>query len=361
MKSEINKNKFSIRFVFILFVITLCITTLEIGIRFTNLAPKIYQLKTSNSKKAYRLSENRRLGYELTPNYRDNDHPDCHGSFPYINANGFRDIERSIERVKGKKRILLIGDSIVAGHGICDLNNTISRKLEKLLGEKFEVLNLGLGGYSTGGEFELLKAKGLQFKPDMVIVMFFTNDYAPYNEQIDSFYMNRPKWVEFLFLKSSLFRVLSLKFNFYHLRDQVDPYYMINWHRTSIPHGLVEQALGDFKQSSQDNHFNFLVTIWPQFNEKGILLNAHPPGENPNEYLVETLAKKQNIEIHRLSQFIEQDHKSRCANNKANIFCNNWNKLYTIGDTSHPNELGAEVGAQAIFDILNKQHSNFIK
>ena len=53
--------------------------------------------------------------------------------------------------------------------------------LERLLNEassgvRFEVLNLGVGGYSSRDEALLLRHKGMEWNPDPVIMGYFLND-----------------------------------------------------------------------------------------------------------------------------------------------------------------------------------------
>lgn len=144
--------------------------------RLLRLAPQVAVLTNATEDAPYIRSSNPALVYELKPNYRNPNPTNHHGSFSYVNAFGQRDIERQLERIPGKKRVILLGDSVVAGHGQPDLNETISRKLEQEFEGKVEVLNFGVGGYNTAAEVELLRVKGLKFSPDVVILMTVFND-----------------------------------------------------------------------------------------------------------------------------------------------------------------------------------------
>jgi len=189
---------------------SLCCFISEFVVRGLEIAPNVHSIAPPDKKSAYQLSPNKVMGYEFKKNYRDDDSPDLSASFPYTNADGQRDVERTVERVQGKKRVILLGDSVVAGHGIRDLRDTISQQLESLLGPSYEVLNFGVGGYCTRSEVELLETKGLKYKPDAVILLFLENDFTNWSTQIDRYQRRRP-WLDKLFISSSLFRLLALR------------------------------------------------------------------------------------------------------------------------------------------------------
>ena len=121
----------------------------EVGIRAAGLAPAVKAIWVSDEESVYRRSANPVLGFELKPNYR-NDDPNPNQSYPSTNAWGQRDVERPIEKPAGVARILLLGDSVVEGHGIMEIDATISRQLERLFPDgSTEVLNFGVSGYCT--------------------------------------------------------------------------------------------------------------------------------------------------------------------------------------------------------------------
>ncbi len=98
-----------------------------------------------------------------------------------INNQGFRaDKEFAVEKPAGIKRILLLGDSFTMASEV-NIEDSFGTLLEKKLGEKgirTEVINTGVSGYSNAEELVVLENKGLQFKPDIVVLSFFINDYA---------------------------------------------------------------------------------------------------------------------------------------------------------------------------------------
>jgi lysophospholipase L1-like esterase len=99
----------------------------------------------------------------------------------YRNPEGFRDYQYEITKPNNIFRIIALGDSFTEGFGV-SINETWPKKLEKKLNQlnfskKFEVLNFGRNGAGTLEEVELFKEKGLKYNPDMVILLFYPNDW----------------------------------------------------------------------------------------------------------------------------------------------------------------------------------------
>ena len=90
-----------------------------------------------------------------------------------INSLGFRD--KPILDEKGKKIVLVIGDSFAAGHGLKSVDERFSNILEQRLGaDKYCIYNLGVSGADTRDEVKRLHEFPL--KPDIVILQYFPND-----------------------------------------------------------------------------------------------------------------------------------------------------------------------------------------
>jgi hypothetical protein len=92
-----------------------------------------------------------------------------------LNENGYRDIDHDSAAVAGKRKVLVIGDSFVAGHGIQDPKDRFSDLLGAKLPPKiYEVFNLGVCGQDTRDEWENLK--GFRYKPDVLVFSWYPND-----------------------------------------------------------------------------------------------------------------------------------------------------------------------------------------
>ena len=91
-----------------------------------------------------------------------------------INSAGLRDEERPLERIPGKKRMLLLGDSATWGFGV-EQHETYGEILERRHPD-WEVINAGVSGYGTDQEYLYYTTKGSAYQPDLVLVLFSGND-----------------------------------------------------------------------------------------------------------------------------------------------------------------------------------------
>jgi hypothetical protein len=90
-----------------------------------------------------------------------------------INSHGMRDSEYSLKRTE-KKRMLVIGDSFGWGYGV-EHNERFSEILEKIH-PNWEIINASVSGYGTDQEYLYLRERGIAFRPDVVLLLFSTND-----------------------------------------------------------------------------------------------------------------------------------------------------------------------------------------
>ena len=154
---------------------------LELVVRYLDVRPRPMEPLAIPT---YRLSDNPVLLYEYQPNYRRDAaaYDSSHRGFA-TNSDGFRDYEYQRKKPKDTFRIVILGDSTTARNGVRNLDRIYAKVLERKLNEsnagglKFEVLNLGVGGYHTLQEAELLRTKGLQYEPDLVLLTFCINDF----------------------------------------------------------------------------------------------------------------------------------------------------------------------------------------
>jgi hypothetical protein len=127
-----------------------------------------------------RVSPNKSLAYEIKPNL---DTEFGHRSLK-TNSDGMRESrDYAREKPANTLRIIGIGDSGMFGWA-CNQGENYLDALEDRLNLrpgplKYEVLNLAVPGYNTYQEVELLRYKGLDFTPDVVIVGWCDNDFLP--------------------------------------------------------------------------------------------------------------------------------------------------------------------------------------
>jgi hypothetical protein len=100
-----------------------------------------------------------------------------------INRDGWRDQDRAIPKPPGVFRIAVIGDSFVEALQV-DLEKTFWKILENDLrgrGKPVEVLAFGRSNFDVAQYFETLKHHVRPYRPDVVIVAFFSGNDLHYS------------------------------------------------------------------------------------------------------------------------------------------------------------------------------------
>jgi lysophospholipase L1-like esterase len=96
-----------------------------------------------------------------------------------INSMGLRGGDFSMRPAEGVTRILAFGDSFIFGVLLGE-NHLFVRHLETLLGsssgQEYEVVNMGVSGYSTDQQLILYREFGRRLAPDLVIHVVCEND-----------------------------------------------------------------------------------------------------------------------------------------------------------------------------------------
>jgi lysophospholipase L1-like esterase len=129
------------------------------------------------------------LPYELTPGRETY----ARGAPIRTNSFGMRDDE---PRDRAVRRIVALGDSFTFGFGVRGEDtypNVLERLLEGAPGV-FEVLNLGVGGYSTRDEAIVFEHKALQWNPELAIVGYVLNDPEIDPDQPLQSHYQQPRW-----------------------------------------------------------------------------------------------------------------------------------------------------------------------
>ncbi|MCW7071387.1 MAG: SGNH/GDSL hydrolase family protein [Methanophagales archaeon] len=88
-----------------------------------------------------------------------------------INSKGLRDREYEYKKPEGINRIVVLGDSFTWGCGV-EEKKIFTEVLEDNLLEKFQVINMGVIGYSNAQELLTLMNEGIKYNPNIVIVAF---------------------------------------------------------------------------------------------------------------------------------------------------------------------------------------------
>lgn len=181
------------------------------------------------------------------------------------NADGMRaDHDYPVERLPNSVRIIGIGDSGMFGWNTEQGENYMA-VLESLLkarsdGVTYEVLNLAVPGYNTQLEVEHLRAVGLKYQPDVVVLGWCVNDY-----QLPMFLIEQStiKYASGSYLHKLLFDRAHFAeavngINFRDLRD-----YNPDNVAPELQHGAgvegVREALYELREMGNEHSFSVLV------------------------------------------------------------------------------------------------------
>lgn len=106
-----------------------------------------------------------------------------------INSRGLRDVEHAAEKPPGVRRVLVLGDSFMEAMQV-PLEATFARRLEQRLnadGRRVEVINAGVSGYGTAGEYLWFREYGRDYRPDLVLLAFYPgNDVKNNSPELES-------------------------------------------------------------------------------------------------------------------------------------------------------------------------------
>jgi len=157
----------------LLLAVTLVVTLLvaELGLRlFGHDTPEFYRLDPD-------------VGWRPRPNVTGWVSAETE-TFVAMNREGYRDIDHPLAKPANTYRVVLLGDSMTEAVEV-PLDETYWRRLIASLqgcrtdGKAVEVINFAVNGYGTAQEYLTLKNWGLEYRPDLVLLAFFTgNDFT---------------------------------------------------------------------------------------------------------------------------------------------------------------------------------------
>ena len=132
------------------------------------------------------------LGYDGLPNVSAR----FHGQTVSQNGKGNRGEDVPFDKPAGVRRVVVIGDSQAWGYGVGDAD-TIPARLALRLNEggaaRYQVVNLGVGGYGTDQAVLKFLAQGRRYAPDVVVLTVFKNDPVE-NEHTVAWGVEKPRF-----------------------------------------------------------------------------------------------------------------------------------------------------------------------
>jgi lysophospholipase L1-like esterase len=246
----------------------LCIA--EIAARVAGLAPAMIRVQRGR----FRLSENPKLGYEPVPMTYSGNLSLLHHYRGSSNRLGFRDRDHDEIKPTGTYRVIVLGDSIADGIFIPEYKDTFPAIIEASLreaGHAVEIINMSVSGYNTSQEVEILKEKGLQFQPDLVLVAYCLNDImrvdggileALMAEERAHATVNRYRFQ--LLHRSALFRFFKyvvFPYSSSEISSDQDGY------TKELSENTVPDSFAGLSQLAEDHAFDVLIVVFPNFRQ----------------------------------------------------------------------------------------------
>jgi hypothetical protein len=203
------------------------------------------------------------LDYELRPNVEKF----AQNAMVRTNSSGMRDRERSMKKADNVIRIAVLGDSVTFGFGV-ENEETYPSMLEKMLNQtdsrhKYEVLNFGVGGYSSQDEALVLRDKAIQWNPDLVVIGYVSNDPEIDPIQPLHAYFHKPEWWQ----HSAVLRLMAKTKNTLDIFYYGGGNYVRYLHNYPPKWQTVLDAFKDIREVTSKGNVKVVVAIFPRGNE----------------------------------------------------------------------------------------------
>ena len=222
-------------------------------------------------------SVNADIIYELVPNVSAR----FLGKNLTINKYGYRSPAYPPQPREGVVRIVGLGDSIMFGWGVSDLEpylSVLGRELAAAYPQTaWQIINSAVPGYNTYMEVATLKDRLLVYKPDLVVIDYVGNDQDLPNflqEKISPFSLQRSFLLD---LMRSKIRGLAWR-GLDHLVDapvdpfgqsfSSDPHSVPAMYRKMVGHKAVFRSMDRLKQLSEQHEFSVVVVCSGTMNQK---------------------------------------------------------------------------------------------
>jgi lysophospholipase L1-like esterase len=306
------------------------------------------------------------LRYELTPGASGY----AWGTDVQINDNGHRGRSGVFGKFNGF-RAVVVGDSITFGNFL-PLESTYSYQLHEILNDKnpskYEVLNLGVGGYDIVQEVANIEHFGLNYKPDLVVVGLCLNDIgisSPNLEYINNIDKYRSGVISYLrsaqFFSNAIDKILLVKWMkkmnkpeifqkhyktkiapiskdehlLYQLMKKAPDIHPLNWYKSEQHVGLLRYSFEHLSKLQKNENFKVVILIFPWLVEES--------GIYPYETAHKIVTHEANRVGFDIVEIVDEYLEAGVENLKI-----------TKKDLVHPNDLGHRIVAQKIADYIKE-------
>lgn len=245
------------------------------------------------------------------------------------NSLGYRDREWTPEMLAGRTKIMVLGDSFVAGVGIDDPADRFSDLLGQMLGGEYIVMNVGESG--AGTKDEIVNAIDYPYRPDVTILSFYINDIEPTAKDMGfgrpSLSIARPAIVDYSYaLNFFYWRLFRLK------RQQVSDNYwtwLFGVYNNPDVWQIYQRELLQVYQLTHERDIQSIVVIFPH-----LLAIEH---SRPITSQVARLYAQQGVPVVDVTELVADKKPTKLIVNPVD---------------SHPNEFVHRLVAEALYQII---------
>jgi hypothetical protein len=263
-----------------------------------------------------------------------------------INAQGYRDLERTLAKPPGVRRLVCLGDSFTWGVGI-QFDDAWPQRVERTLtrtrGERWEAINLAEPGMNAVEQVSRLESEGFAYEPDVVVLAWVLND----SEDPDAAEARRARdWAEderrergaadWLAERSALFRLVRTRVRAtLENRRRVSGY--LSMYADEYPGWQkARAALLQIGGLCRAHGVPLVVAIFPLFANP---LDAGYPFAEPHAKVAQAAGEAGARVVDLLPSYRALD----------------WRILVVNGaDDEHPNEIAQRIAAHAIVAALDE-------
>jgi hypothetical protein len=257
------------------------------------------------------------------------------------NSRGYRDLERTIEKPAGTRRVVSLGDSFAWGASV-EFEDAYPQRLERALTrrrrEPWQVVNLALPGMNTVDEEGQLRTEGLAYGPDVVLLGYVLNDsedeQAAETRRVQDWLEAKARRPSFM-SHSALFRLVSGRVSAtLENRRRITGYRSM--YADDAPGWIAgRRALKQMGVLAREKGVPFVVAIFPLFGNP--LDDRYP-----------------FVEVHEKVARAAEEAGAKVVDLLPVFRGLRWDILVVDGaDDEHPNEIAHRIAAGAILHALD--------
>lgn len=173
-KLKVNKRQLKIRIAAILIIFLAVYFVGEIVVRIFDPQQLYNEHSTAYPTYPKEVEYDEDLGWSTVKNYHVEPYTKQGIVTITHNSQGYR-MDHEVD--EDKNIVVMTGDSLTYGFWVDD-KKIVSAQLNELLGDDWEVINLGAGGYGTDQAFLRFIRDGLPHNPKIVVHALFNNDFS---------------------------------------------------------------------------------------------------------------------------------------------------------------------------------------